>query len=75
MMHFLKGGTWTDGVYAGSFSFTDPRAYREIVPLGVLNVEGLPERWVRILREEIGWFPKDRFHIEKKYKKEIPFKN
>lgn len=51
-MYFLKGGNWQDGMHAGLWSFTDPRATREIVPLGILDVDGLPgkvgeniERW------------------------------
>jgi hypothetical protein len=64
MMHFLKGGNWQDGTYAGSFSFTNPRAYREIVPLGMRDIDGLPERWVKILRGESGWIPKIVFRIK-----------
>ena len=67
MMQFLKGGNWQDGSYAGSFSFsfTDPRAYRELVPFGVLGVDGLPERWVKILRGETNWIPKIVFKLKK----------
>ena len=66
MMHFFKGENWQDGVHAGLFNFTDLRAYHGIVPTGSLDAEGLPERWVRILRGESGWIPKIVFKIKNK---------
>ena len=49
MMHFRKGGNWTDGVHAGLFSFTDLRAYHEIVAPATVEIEGLPKKMDRYI--------------------------
>lgn len=73
MMHFLKGGNWTDGVHAGLFSFMDPWTYHEIVPPIIFDIDGLPERWVEILMGQTNWIPKIVFEINAKKKKERSF--
>lgn len=50
--------------YYGSFHFIDAGAYHKIVFISAFNMEGLPERWIRILRGESGWIPKIVFKIK-----------
>ena len=52
MMHFLDGGNRSDEVHEGRFSFGDFRLHREIVGIIHLDVDGLPERWIKIVKGE-----------------------
>jgi hypothetical protein len=60
MMDVLNGGNWNDGVDAGFFAYdylTFQRK-RELIPFYKPDMEGLPDRWVRIWNGETGWIPK-----------------
>lgn len=73
-MNLLKGGNWQDGVGAGFLSvdcwFT---LDREIIPVYGFDLEGLPDRWVKILMGQTNWIPKIVFEIAAKKKKKVRF--
>lgn len=57
MMHFLKGGNWDAGTYAGHLYF-DLQTYeikREIFGWPKKDLEGLSDRWLKIISGETGW--------------------
>ena len=51
-MRFLAGGNWADFVDVGRFSLGYLRVHHEIYGVPRLELDGLPERWIRILEGE-----------------------
>jgi hypothetical protein len=50
--------------FYGAFHCIDPGMCHEIVSIGTFDIDGLPERWVKIVRGESGWIPKIVFKIK-----------
>ena len=55
MAHFLNGGSWQDGIDAGYFTLGFPYKSREIFSISKIDIDGLPERWVKISKLEVTW--------------------
>jgi hypothetical protein len=58
MIHFPKGGNWTDGAHAGLFSLTDRQTFYELVAPVIYDIDGLPHRWAEIMMGRTNWIPK-----------------
>ena len=52
---FLDGGNWQNGSYAGDFTLKYPYRFREIFVITKRDIDGLPERWVKIMKREVLW--------------------
>ena len=51
----LKGGNWQDWCYPSFMGFTKWVVQWEHVPYWSDDMEGLPERWVKISMREVRW--------------------
>lgn len=65
MMNSLEGGNWQNG--AGTDYFYNrglaSALARRMVPFAEVDTEGLPERWIKIIRKEVRWGRTDYFRL------------